>query len=359
MSLIISESIFEELSEGVFILDHRGRYLYANSSWKRLSGISEEDVETLSLEKSFHPDRQNEILKLWEGCRTAQQTLQLESRVIDTDDKELDVVVKISPLREGSEGEGVQFIGVVVDLTERKKIESEKQQVVELKSKLASIITHELRTPLTAIQESVNLIYDETFGSINEKQKKFLDLSRKNVDRLHKLFDDMMKYREIQKGDLEFFPVKANLNTAIEAVFNEMKPKIEEKGIRASLNLDVEIPSILFDQDRIKLLLTHLIMNAIYFTQEGEIKVESEFYDNVVHVHVKDTGVGIGEGDISKVFQSFEQTGGNSRKLGGVGLGLSICYEIIHRHRGKIWVESKEGAGSDFQFTLPIKDRRG
>ena len=140
----------------------------------------------------------------------------------------------------------------------------------------------------------------------------------------------------------------------------EMNLLAEEKGLSFMLNIDESIPKLKFDKDKIVQVLTNLLSNATKFTENGGITVGSERENNMVHVTVQDTGLGIAAEDMPKLFQTFEQLGGGlEKKRGGTGLGLAISKEIILAHNGKIWVESQFGKGSTFHFTLPIKESRG
>ena len=119
--------------------------------------------------------------------------------------------------------------------------------------------------------------------------------------------------------------------------------------------LDKNLPRIKYDHDKIIQVLTNLANNAIKFTEKGGITITTGKRDNIIQVTVKDTGPGIKEEDMPKLFQQFVQL---QRKMGGTGLGLSICKQIIEAHRGKIWAESEFGNGATFHFILPIKERR-
>jgi signal transduction histidine kinase len=124
------------------------------------------------------------------------------------------------------------------------------------------------------------------------------------------------------------------------------------------LELDDSLPEIGFDSDKITQVLTNLISNAMNFTKKGNIVIETSKKDGTIHVSVSDTGCGIKKKDLPRVFDRFEQLAiGGERKTGGTGLGLSISKEIIERHNGKIWLESKFGKGSKFTFILPIHSR--
>jgi signal transduction histidine kinase len=129
----------------------------------------------------------------------------------------------------------------------------------------------------------------------------------------------------------------------------------EQKNLDFLLELDQGLPQVKFDRDKITQVLTNLVNNAIKFTEKGSIRIQTARKNDAIVVSVQDTGIGIKEEDMPRVFIRFEQLDtGMTRKTGGAGLGLSICKEIIERHNGKIWVDTKFGGGSTFNFTLPV-----
>ena len=139
------------------------------------------------------------------------------------------------------------------------------------------------------------------------------------------------------------------------------EPVAKNKGLYIKSELELNLPNIRFDTDKISQVLNNLIDNAIKFTERGGIVISSKnpMDANYVLVSIKDTGQGISQDEIPKLFQKFQQLGDPTmRKVGGTGLGLSICSEIINQHRGKIWIESQVGRGSRIQFILPIEERR-
>ena len=151
------------------------------------------------------------------------------------------------------------------------------------------------------------------------------------------------------------------INQVVQEVNNEMRILATERGLDLAVDIDENIPRISFDKDRIVQVLTNLVSNAIKYTGKGSIKIGTKQEDDTVRVAVQDTGIGIKAEDIKKLFQVFEQLDSTrDKKKGGTGLGLAISSDIIIAHRGEIWVESKEGEGSTFYFTIPknLKNRK-
>lgn len=254
-------------------------------------------------------------------------------------------------------------LNILEDLTEAKaKLEKdakELEEAIKIKSEFTSTVSHELRTPLAAIKESIAIVLDGTSGTVNDDQKGFLDLAKRNVDRLVRIINDILDFQKLESGKIAFNTQENNINEAVKETGKTMALLAKNKHLEFILDLEEDLPQIKFDKDKIIQVLTNLINNAIKFTDKGGITIRTSKDGNNVKVSVKDTGPGIREEDAPRLFQQFEQLGkGIDRKIGGTGLGLAISKEIVVRHNGKIWVESKLGEGSVFHFTLPIKERR-
>jgi signal transduction histidine kinase len=135
-----------------------------------------------------------------------------------------------------------------------------------------------------------------------------------------------------------------------------MVKAVKKNGIDLQLALDNTLPKALFDNDKIIQVLTNLISNAMKFTEKGSIAISTRRIENAIRVSVCDTGCGIKQEDMPKLFQQFQQlASGGNRKTGGTGLGLAISKDIVEKHGGRIWVESEFGKGTTFHFLLPIK----
>jgi len=243
---------------------------------------------------------------------------------------------------------------------ELKESNEKLKQMYAIKSEFTSMVSHELRTPLTAIKEGITIVLDGSAGGINDQQREFLEIAKKNVDRLKRLIDDVLDFSKLESKKLEFKMRESNINEIIRDAAETQKVVAEEKGLYLKTELSPEMPIIEFDRDRISQVLANLISNAIKFTERGGITISSvkNEKENIIEVCVRDTGEGIKDEDLPKLFQKFQQLGGkDERKSGGTGLGLAISKEVIEQHGGKIWAESEYGKGSAFKFTLPIKRR--
>jgi signal transduction histidine kinase len=254
-------------------------------------------------------------------------------------------------------------LNILEDLTEAKaKLEKEAkalEEALRIKSDFTSTVSHELRTPLAAIKESISIVSDGTTGPIGQEQKEFLDMAKRNVDRLNRLINDILDFQKLEAGKIIFNMREDDINEAVSEAARTMAPLAQGKGLDLVIDLADNMPHVRFDRDRIMQVLTNLISNAIKFTEKGNITITTKIFSNVIEVSVEDTGTGVKEEDMPKLFQHFEQLEkGVNRKTGGTGLGLAISKGIIEQHRGKIWAESELGKGAILKFVLPIKERR-
>jgi signal transduction histidine kinase len=242
------------------------------------------------------------------------------------------------------------------DLTVAKK---KVEETMKVKSDFTSMVSHELRTPLTAIKEGIAIVLDGSTGTVNEEQREFLDLAKRNVDRLARLINDVLDFQKLEAGGMAFNIQENDINATVSDVRKMLLLSAQKKGLDLVLKIGEDLPMIRFDKDKTTQVLMNLVNNAVKFTDKGNVTIMTSKGANFIQVAVQDTGVGIKEEDLPKLFQKFVQLGNsNDRKTGGSGLGLAISKEIIEKQRGKIWAESKLGVGTAFYFLLPIKERR-
>jgi signal transduction histidine kinase len=253
-------------------------------------------------------------------------------------------------------------LNILEDLTDAKRnleiSNKDLKEALKVKSDFTSMVSHEMRTPLTAIKEGIGIVADGTAGPLTKEQQEFLEISRRNVDRLHRLINDILDFAKLEARRLEFKLAPGDMVATVAEAVDSQKLAIQAKGLSLSTNYAEGLPPVMFDVDRITQVMVNLLSNAIKFTEQGGITVSvgKDEEGNNFKVCVSDSGMGIDQKDILVLFNKFQQLGKlNERKTGGTGLGLAICKEIIEQHGGKIWVESEVGKGSTFCFTLPIK----
>jgi len=243
---------------------------------------------------------------------------------------------------------------------ERKKAEQKLKETIVEKSQFVSVVSHELRTPLAAIKEGICLVLNEVTGKLNVEQKGFLDIAKRNVDRLAGLINDILDFQKLEIGKMAFNMRENDINEIVREIKETMVFLAKKKGLKLITRFDDTVPMVKFDRDMIARVLINIVGNAIKFTDKGNITITTAKDDNVIRVSVQDGGPGIKEEYLPKLFREFEQLPiGKDGKMEGTGLGLAICRDVIQKHNGKIWAESEPGKGTVFHFILPIKERRG
>ncbi|MCK4797325.1 MAG: HAMP domain-containing histidine kinase, partial [Spirochaetes bacterium] len=246
--------------------------------------------------------------------------------------------------------------------TERKKLEQELLESYEkleeadkLKTEFISNITHELMTPMTAIKGFTELIKDETLGSVNEEQKKSLDVIFRNSERLINLINQLLHVTYLENSLMDLHKKTVSMNDIISKAVEDVRPQTDAKRITVTESTE-SLPEIKGDEDKLYEVIINLLVNAVKFTpNNGRITINSEYDGDNIHISVNDTGIGIPEDKLSSIFERFYQVdGSDSRKYGGTGIGLSLCKSVIEKHNGSIYAESNE-KGSTFHILLPVK----
>lgn len=231
----------------------------------------------------------------------------------------------------------------------------EIQKLARIKSEFAATVSHELRTPLAAIRESVNLFHDGSLGCLNSDQKKYAGITLRNVDRLNRLINDVLDFSKLESGKSKASSAPGDLNALIEETVRFYEPAASSKGLILRADTDAKIPRFSFDADGIARVLTNAIGNAVKFTESGNITVTSRSAGGGAEVIVRDSGCGMKDEDLPKLFKPFVRIPRDyGKNIEGTGLGLAICKMLIDQHKGRIWLESGLGKGTALHFTLPI-----
>lgn len=242
-------------------------------------------------------------------------------------------------------------IGVAI---ENSRLYEETKKVDRLKSDFVSKVSHEFRTPLTSIKGFVEILL--SYSDIpSEKQKEFLLIINQESDRLIRLINDVLDISKIEAGKVSWRIEPLDFSELVHASAKTTQSLVEAKKLQLKIEIEPSLPAVLGDRDQLTQVLNNLLSNAIKFTQKGEITIFARrFNEKQILAGVKDTGIGLPAGELTKIFNKFYQVARAQKDLPkGTGLGLAICREIIDYLKGKIWCESKPGEGSTFYFTLP------
>jgi len=243
----------------------------------------------------------------------------------------------------------------VDDITDRKKAEEKLKETMEIKAQFIATVSHELRTPLAAMKEGIAIVLDEITGKLNEKQQKFLDIAKRNADRLGFLIDDVLDFQKFDEGKMQLVLQTNNVKEVVLEAYEIMSLAAKKKGIDLLLEFTDELPEVKFDRGKIIQAVTNLINNAIKFTpQEGQISLKVMHQAEELVISVSDTGLGIPKDQIPKIFERFYRVSHPGKEVKGTGLGLAIVKKIVMLHGGRIEVESEVGRGTTFTVFLPL-----
>lgn len=229
------------------------------------------------------------------------------------------------------------------------------QEVDDMKSGFFSHMSHELRTPLASIKEGSIMLMDGLGGEITEKQQRILRIIIEESNRMIEQVNSLLDLAKMEAGMLKYNFVATDLQALIQKTVRTLKPLAETKKITVENTIEILQP-VKIDQERIEQVFRNIIGNAIKFTPEnGRIKLQAEIRNSFVEVAVQDTGMGIPEEELERIFFKFQQViPAKGAKTKGTGLGLATVKQIIIAHGGKVWATSQVGRGSTFYITLPL-----
>ena len=334
------EAVLLSMFDGVMVVDSNGAIILMNETLRRLFGVGEDPAGKRPLEVVRNADIQEVV------DRTLGRTRGVES-------KELTLVVPVekillvhaTPVVQDDRTAGAVL--VFHDISELRRLEKIRQDFV-------ANVSHELRTPVSTIKGYAETLLD---GALEDKEHAgdFLRIIHADSEKLAKLIDDLLDLSRIESGRLKLEPRPCALVRIVDNVVSALGRQAEDRGIHLVTTIPPDLPDVLADEDRIAQVLSNLLDNAIKFTERGgSVSIAAGVTNGYVRVDVHDTGAGILEKDLPRVFERFYRADRlrSSEKI-GTGLGLSIVKHIVQAHGGQVSVESVFGQGSTFSFTLP------
>ena len=341
------DNIVHSMTEGMVVVDPQGKILMVNPAAEMLLGIGRQDVgkQIKDVIKDEH------LLSLVRNIPAQEPILKRDIELFSPDEATLRVLRASSAVVEDNNGNTVGMVAILNDVTRQRQIE-------KLKSEFVAQVSHELRTPLVAVDHSLGLIQEETAGPLSKGQEKFLDMARRNLKRLTLLVNDLLDLSRLEAGKVLLVRESCSLEKIVQETLASLRPWADTKSIGLEQKIQVDLPQLEADANKIIQVLVNLISNAIKFTSaNGIITVEAHaFEEKKVKISVQDTGIGIPAEELPKVFERFYQVrSSQGMDVKGTGIGLTIAKEIVELHGGKIWVESEVGKGTKFNFSLPIK----
>lgn len=341
------------------VLDTENRIVDINPAFTEMLGYTRQEIIGRSVFDLFDEDNKKIIVQEFEK-REKGQASTYELNIHVKDGSSLPIITSGAPLIE--DGKLVGKVGIYTDVSYLKSLQAElelKNRELEksnkAKSDFLASMSHELRTPLNAIIGFSEVLLERNFGTINQKQEEYLRDILEAGEHLLLLINDILDLARVESGQMTFEPVDFYVRDIVE----QSVSMIKERALKHRINLTYEVQSdiavIYADERKIKQVLYNLLTNAIKFTPDnGSIKIVVNKSDGTIMFSVEDSGVGIPEEAMSRLFYPFSQI----RQLHpsiheGTGLGLSIVKAIVELHGGGVWVESRVGKGSRFVFTIP------
>jgi len=332
------EAILIHMADGLLALDSNGRIIKLNPAAQRMFQTSEGTVLG-RFPAEIWPDLPLE--DVFEMARREGRPITQEVRV-----GPLVLLAYVTPLQ----SETNRLAGTVVvfhDITELERLESMRREFV-------ANVSHELKTPLTTVKSYVETLLD---GAADEPdlRARFLRVVESETDRMARLVKDLLNLSQLDHGVGEWDIQAHELPLLVEECIAKLSVPIDRKALHIRLDIAAETPLGLFDRDKLQQVVLNLLANAIEFTPaNGEIHLEVRPEGSMVWVAVRDSGIGIPQEDLSRIFERFYRVDkARSRVLGGTGLGLAIARQIIELLGGTIWIDSKVGRGTEVVFTVP------
>jgi signal transduction histidine kinase len=238
---------------------------------------------------------------------------------------------------------------------ELQRVYRELEIASQHKSDFLATMSHELRTPLNAIIGFSEVLHEQMFGELNERQLAYVDDVLAAGKHLLSLINDVLDLAKIEAGRMELDLSEVAVPEVLRSAVSLHSERASREGVDLSLTTEPEEITITADERRLRQVVFNLVSNAVKFTPaDGRVDISARTEDGHVEVAVADTGPGIAAADWDTIFEEFEQTAAG-RQAEGTGLGLPLSRKLVELHGGRLWVESEVGRGSTFRFTLPLE----
>jgi two-component system sensor histidine kinase/response regulator len=359
--LLLARTRFRQLLDsnvvGVFVIDDDDVVTSANGEFLRICSRTATDLETRKIEFGSVFTNQDFLTSFDAG----QPCDAVELELVASDGKPVPVLLGGVSLGGG----GDKAIFILVELTEIRQTQQSLEQALaeadvanRAKTDFLANVSHELRTPMNAIVGMTDLALQ---GELSESTRQQLEICKDSAETLMHLLNDLLDFSKMQSGKFELEEELISLRGVIETTMRSLAMQAHQKGLEIGINVEASVPDALVGDDiRIGQILNNLANNAIKFTEQGEVVVSvsvESLQNEVVELRfeVADTGIGISEADLARIFAPFTQADSSTtRQYHGSGLGLTICRELVRSMNGRLWCKSEVGVGSRFFFTIRL-----
>lgn len=352
------ENLLELAPQVVWFADHEGRITHCNPYWYEYTGLSRRETVGEEWIAAIHPDDRERIAKSWRKAVHAGRDYEAELRLRRHDGEYCWFLARSRAHRDET-GTVDAWLGIAVDIEERKKAEEEALAASQAKSEFLASMSHELRTPLNAIGGYAELLAMGVRGSLNAEQAQDIARIRRSQQHLLTLINDVLNFAKVDAGQTEYRLTSVPVDEALRDTETMIAPQIVAKGLRYSYKGGDKTASVLADPEKLQQIVLNLLSNAVKFTDEGgSITLAARTNGNCIDISVADTGAGISKDKLDRIFDPFVQA---ERRLNqpvqGVGLGLAISRDLAQAMGGELSVESTVGKGSTFTLSLPRAPR--
>ncbi|MDX1931672.1 MAG: response regulator [Capsulimonadales bacterium] len=341
-----------------------GRMLGEQPGWGGFTGQTPEEYQEYGWAKAVHPDDAQPTIDAWNKAVAERRMFVFEHRVRRFDGEYRRFSIRALPIFEPS-GEIGEWVGVHTDITDQREAESELRTAKEAaeaaavaKSEFLATMSHEIRTPMNAVIGMTGLLLDT---ELNQEQREYAQVIRDSGDALLTIINDILDFSKIEAGQLEIERQPFDLRECVESALDLVATRAAEKGLELGYVMSPDTPNVILgDVTRVRQVLLNLLSNGVKFTERGEVVVN---LDSVplsanryeLRIAVRDTGIGIPQERMDRLFRSFSQVDASTtRRYGGTGLGLAISRRLSDMMGGRIWAESEVGVGSTFHVSLPV-----
>ena len=366
--VIFQASLLDQVRNAVIATDLDGKIIYWNHFSEVLYQWKAEEVLGRSIARTIVPvEKCGLIEKVIEDI--VRYGYRESEHLVKRKDGSRFMASYVFNAIKGQDGQNIGFVGVSIDLTERKKVEQDlllakerAESATRAKSEFLANMSHEIRTPMNAVIGLTGLLLNTNIDSV---QRDYIETIRSSGDALLAVISDILDFSKIEGGMLDLEEMPFDLNKCLEASLSMVSQAAEKKNLSLSFEIEPDVPRrILGDLTRLTQILINLLGNAVKFTEKGSISVhvssisssQEEYGSHEIEFSVRDTGIGISKDRMNRLFQSFSQVDASTtRKYGGTGLGLVISKNLAELMGGRIWAESEPGKGSVFHFTIAAR----
>lgn len=334
------EAVLRDIGDGLVVLNERGEIALTNPV----------AYQALASSAAASSGLRHQLDQLARDVQAEESRMLRRELRIGTQEEENERVYQaFASLVRISEDHQTHVAIVLHDITDHKAEERARTEFI-------SMVSHELRNPLNTLNGFLKVVLQGRAGSLSELQQEFLELADSQVEQLKGRIKELLEFNRLDAGRLRLQPDWSDLAALIDAVYVRLQFQAEQAGLTLACNIPDDIPEMLVDSERIGQVLINLVENAIKATSSGgSIAIGADVCDTELRIHVSDTGIGIPPEEQTKIFGRFYRAHHtNSHHGAHLGLGLSICQQIVEGHNGRIWVESEAGRGSRFTFSLPF-----